>query len=137
MDAMAKQFQHCGVRNKSFYFPFSRRHHSFVALIYTHLYDLLSIIITFITEKEQSCKMQYSTLLLATLVSLASAQNPFSINPLPQSISVGTPFNITWAPSTGATDTVSLLLRQGDPSHLATVATIACTCSQIPKVHPD
>merc|ERR1712000_492239 len=41
------------------------------------------------------------------------------------SITAGTPFNITWAPSTGTTDTVSLVLRQGESTDLDTVETIA------------
>jgi Kre9/KNH-like N-terminal Ig-like domain len=66
-----------------------------------------------------------SALVIATLSALASAQNPFTFTTL-TSITAGTPFNITWAPSTGTVDTVTLLLRQGDPTHLATIATIAC-----------
>lgn len=70
--------------------------------------------------------MHFSTLLLSTFATLALAQNPFSFTTLPTSIPVGTPFNITWSPSTGTTDTVTLLLRQGDPNALVTVETIAC-----------
>jgi hypothetical protein len=70
--------------------------------------------------------MQYSLLAAAAfLAGLASAQNPFSFTTL-TTVTAGTPFNITWSPSTGTTDTVTLVLRQGDPSHLATVETIAC-----------
>ena len=76
--------------------------------------------------------MRYSSLLIAAFASLAAAQNPFTFTSLPKSISVGTPFNITWAPSTGTTDTVSLILRQGDPDHLTTVATIAGTFPYLP-----
>jgi hypothetical protein len=71
--------------------------------------------------------MQYSLSLLAAalLAGIASAQNPFSFTTL-STVTAGTPFNITWSPSTGTTDTITLLLRQGDPAHLTTVATIAC-----------
>jgi hypothetical protein len=71
--------------------------------------------------------MQYSLSLLAAafLAGIASAQNPFSFTTL-STVTAGTPFNITWSPSTGTTDTITLLLRQGDPAHLTTIATIAC-----------
>ena len=70
--------------------------------------------------------MQFSTtLILAAVAALASAQNPFTFTSL-TSITAGTPFNITWAPSTGTTDTVSLVLRQGESTDLDTVETIAC-----------
>jgi hypothetical protein len=71
--------------------------------------------------------MQYSLSLLAAafLAGIASAQNPFSFTTL-STVTAGTPFNITWSPSTGTTDTVTLELRQGDPAHLTTVETIAC-----------
>ncbi|KAE9373183.1 hypothetical protein N431DRAFT_482286 [Stipitochalara longipes BDJ] len=65
-----------------------------------------------------------TTLLLAGLVTFTTAQNPFTLSTL-TSIAAGTPFNITWAPSTGAVDTITLLLRQGDPTHLSTIQTIA------------
>ncbi|CZS89098.1 uncharacterized protein RCO7_04687 [Rhynchosporium graminicola] len=69
--------------------------------------------------------MQFSTaLVLAAMASLASAQNPFTFTNL-ASITAGTPFNITWAPSTGTSDTVSLVLRQGPSNALDTVETIA------------
>ncbi|KAH7354735.1 Ser-Thr-rich glycosyl-phosphatidyl-inositol-anchored membrane family-domain-containing protein [Rhexocercosporidium sp. MPI-PUGE-AT-0058] len=69
--------------------------------------------------------MQFSTtLILAAVAALASAQNPFTFTTL-TSITAGTPFNITWAPSTGTTDTVSLVLRQGESTSLDTVQTIA------------
>ncbi|KAH7397959.1 Ser-Thr-rich glycosyl-phosphatidyl-inositol-anchored membrane family-domain-containing protein [Cadophora sp. MPI-SDFR-AT-0126] len=69
--------------------------------------------------------MQFSsTLIFAAIAALASAQNPFTFTSL-TSIKAGEPFNITWAPSTGSTDTVSLVLRQGDSSNLETVETIA------------
>ncbi|KAF4629797.1 hypothetical protein G7Y89_g8346 [Cudoniella acicularis] len=64
----------------------------------------------------------------AGLVTLATAQNPFTFPTAIGTITAGTPFNITWAPSTGTTDTVSLVLRQdqgGGPNNLAVVATIA------------
>ena len=70
--------------------------------------------------------MQYSLLAAAAfLAGIASAQNPFSFTTL-STITAGKPFNITWSPSTGTTDTVTLVLRQGDPSHLTTITTIAC-----------
>ncbi|PVH84284.1 hypothetical protein DL98DRAFT_512665 [Cadophora sp. DSE1049] len=69
--------------------------------------------------------MQFSTtLIFAAVAALASAQNPFSFTSL-TSITAGEPFNITWAPSTGTTDTVSLVLRQGESTDLDTVETIA------------
>ncbi|KAH9214494.1 Ser-Thr-rich glycosyl-phosphatidyl-inositol-anchored membrane family-domain-containing protein [Leptodontidium sp. 2 PMI_412] len=69
--------------------------------------------------------MQFSTtLILAAVAALASAQNPFTFTSL-TSITAGTPFNITWAPSTGTTDTVSLVLRQGESTALDTIETIA------------
>merc|ERR1711974_291923 len=69
--------------------------------------------------------MQFSTtLILAAVAALGSAQNPFTFTSL-TSITAGTPFNITWAPSTGTTDTVSLVLRQGESTDLDTVETIA------------
>jgi len=72
-------------------------------------------------------KMQFSTYVaIATLAVLTSAQNPFTFTTL-TSITAGTPINITWAPSTGTVDTITLLLRQGDPTHLSTIATIART----------
>lgn len=70
--------------------------------------------------------MQYTTLLLAALASLAAAQNPFTMTSL-STITAGTPYNITWAPSTGTTDTVTLVLRQGNSKDLTTIQTIACT----------
>jgi hypothetical protein len=70
--------------------------------------------------------MQLSaTLLFTAFASLVAAQNPFSFVTLPASIKTGEPFEITWSPSTGTVDTVTLILRQGDPDHLATVITIA------------
>jgi hypothetical protein len=70
--------------------------------------------------------MQYTTLLLAFVASLVSAQNPFTMTTMPTAIQAGQPFTITWNPSTGTTDTISLVLRQGDPDHLNTVTTIVC-----------
>ena len=79
--------------------------------------------------------MQFSTLsLLVALTSLVSAQNPFNFLTTPV-VKVGTPFNITWSPSTGTTDTITLLLRQGNPNALTNVETIACT-SPIPFLSP-
>lgn len=71
-------------------------------------------------------------LLLAALSAVASAQNPFTFTTTPVVVA-GTPFNITWAPSTGTVDTVTLVLRQGDPAHLVDVATIAGSSS--PTLH--
>lgn len=69
--------------------------------------------------------MRFSTtVLFAAFATLSSAQNPFTFTTL-TSVTAGTPFNITWAPSTGTTDTVTILLRQGDPKSLTTVATVA------------
>ncbi|PBP21612.1 hypothetical protein BUE80_DR007642 [Diplocarpon rosae] len=69
--------------------------------------------------------MRFShTLIFAAWASLARAQNPFTFTEL-DSVTAGQPFTITWAPSTGTTDTVTLLLRQGDEKDLATVETIA------------
>ncbi|KAK0103331.1 hypothetical protein ONS95_005360 [Cadophora gregata] len=69
--------------------------------------------------------MQFSTtLIFAGIAALASAQNPFTFTSL-TSIKAGEPFNITWAPSTGTTDTISLVLRQGESTDLDTVETIA------------
>ncbi|CAL3966282.1 hypothetical protein PZA11_002983 [Diplocarpon coronariae] len=69
--------------------------------------------------------MQFSsTLLLMAWAALAAAQNPFTFNEL-DSVTAGQPFTITWAPSTGSVDTVTLLLRQGDSDNLSTVETIA------------
>ncbi|KAH8747270.1 Ser-Thr-rich glycosyl-phosphatidyl-inositol-anchored membrane family-domain-containing protein [Hyaloscypha finlandica] len=66
----------------------------------------------------------YASVAIATLAALTSAQNPFTFTTL-TSITAGTSINITWAPSTGTVDTITLLLRQGDPTHLSTIATIA------------
>ncbi|RDW84366.1 hypothetical protein BP6252_01956 [Coleophoma cylindrospora] len=69
--------------------------------------------------------MQYSTsLLFAALASVVAAQNPFTFTTL-SSITAGQQFNITWAPSTGTTDTISLVLRQGNSANLNTIETIA------------
>ena len=85
--------------------------------------------------KRTEVKMQFSTtLILAAVAALASAQNPFTFTSL-TSIPAGTPFNITWAPSTGTTDTVSLVLRQGESTDLDTVETIACELSQHSHSH--
>lgn len=92
--------------------------------------------------------MQFIMFLSMVLfTAFAAAQNPFSFVSLPQSIPVGSPFNITWSPSTGTVDTVTLILRQGDANDLATIQTIACTYSsppsspcprlKIPKPNPD
>ncbi|KAH8591983.1 hypothetical protein B0O99DRAFT_690048 [Bisporella sp. PMI_857] len=61
----------------------------------------------------------------ALFTAFACAQNPFSFATLPQSIPVGQQFNITWIPTTGATDTITLVLRQGNPLLLDTVGIIA------------
>lgn len=66
-----------------------------------------------------------SLLLVSGLAALVAAQNPFTFNPLPTSIKVGEAFNITWSPSTGTQATVTIMLRQGDPDHLADVEVIA------------
>ena len=77
--------------------------------------------------------MQFIIFLSMVLfTAFAAAQNPFSFVSLPQSIPVGSPFNITWSPSTGTVDTVTLILRQGDANDLATIQTIACTYSSPP-----
>ncbi|PBP26211.1 hypothetical protein BUE80_DR002829 [Diplocarpon rosae] len=69
--------------------------------------------------------MRFShTLIFAAWASLARAQNPFTFTEL-NSVTAGQSFTITWAPSTGSTDTVTLLLRQGDEKDLGTVETIA------------
>ncbi|KAL3417641.1 hypothetical protein PVAG01_10651 [Phlyctema vagabunda] len=69
--------------------------------------------------------MRFSTsFVLAALASLVAAQNPFTFTTL-SSITAGQPFDITWAPSTGDVQTVTLILRQGDPNNLNTVTTIA------------
>jgi hypothetical protein len=76
---------------------------------------------------EEQSKMRFSlpaSLVIATFSALAAAQNPFTFTTL-TSITAGTPFNITWAPSTGTVQTVTLVLRQGDPTHLNTIETIA------------
>jgi hypothetical protein len=76
---------------------------------------------------EEKAKMRFSlpaSLVIATFSALAAAQNPFTFTTL-TSITAGTPFNITWAPSTGTVQTVTLVLRQGDPTHLTTIQTIA------------
>jgi len=76
---------------------------------------------------EEKAKMRFSlpaSLVIATFSALAAAQNPFTFTTL-TSITAGTPFNITWAPSTGTVQTVTLVLRQGDPTHLSTIETIA------------
>lgn len=71
--------------------------------------------------------MRFSlTLLLTALASIATAQNPFLYNPGDlTNITAGSTFEIKWAPSTGTTDTVTILLRQGNPDQLVTVLTIA------------
>ncbi|PMD49849.1 uncharacterized protein K444DRAFT_670669 [Hyaloscypha bicolor E] len=66
----------------------------------------------------------YASVVIAALAALTSAQNPFTFTTL-TSVTAGTPINITWAPSTGTVDTITLVLRQGDPTHLSTIATIA------------
>jgi len=73
--------------------------------------------------------MQFSlTFLLTALISFTFAQNPFLYNAGDlTSLTAGSTFTIQWAPSTGTTDTVTLLLRQGDPSSLVTVLTVAGT----------
>jgi hypothetical protein len=76
---------------------------------------------------KEKAKMRFSlpaSLVIATFSALAAAQNPFTFTTL-TSITAGTPFNITWAPSTGTVQTVTLVLRQGDPTHLTTIQTIA------------
>jgi hypothetical protein len=70
--------------------------------------------------------IQLSAVVLATL---AQAQNPFTFTTAPV-VSVGVPFNITWAPSTGTVQTVSLILRQGDATALNDVLNIASEFSQ-------
>lgn len=73
--------------------------------------------------------MRFSTTLLsALLAALTVAQNPFTFSTEIGTVEAGKGFNITWAPSTGTTDTVTLVLRQnqGDAKSLATVVTIAC-----------
>lgn len=84
---------------------------------------LLSIILS-------KCKMQYTTLVLTILASLAAAQNAFTMTTL-STITAGTPYNITWSPSTDGT--VTLILRQGSSTSLDTVETIART---FPSCHP-
>ncbi len=75
-----------------------------------------------------------ASLVIATFSALAAAQNPFTFTTL-TSITAGTPFNITWAPSTGTVQTVTLVLRQGDPTHLNTIETIACmSLFHFPKI---
>ncbi|KUJ11203.1 uncharacterized protein LY89DRAFT_239475 [Mollisia scopiformis] len=70
--------------------------------------------------------MQLSLTFLTAFASLAMAQNPFLYNPGDlTSITAGSSFMIKWAPSTGTTDTVTILLRQGNPAQLTTVETIA------------
>lgn len=54
------------------------------------------------------------------------AQNPFTFNNAIGTIAVGQAFNVTWSPSTGTQDTVSLILREGESTDLVTVLTIAC-----------
>ncbi|CAG8959946.1 hypothetical protein HYFRA_00012663 [Hymenoscyphus fraxineus] len=71
--------------------------------------------------------MQLSKLLLAFAFSAtAYAQNPFTFPGDIGTISAGSPFNITWAPSP-ATVSVTIVLRQslGDVNNLATIVTIA------------
>jgi len=73
--------------------------------------------------------IQLSCVVLATL---AKAQNPFTFTTAPV-VKVGVPFNITWAPSTGTVETVSLILRQGDATALADVLNIASQSSFLVK----
>lgn len=69
--------------------------------------------------------MRFSSPVLVLVgAALARAQNAFSFTTL-TSVTAGTPFNITWVPSTGTQDTVTLVLRQGDSKDLATTQTIA------------
>jgi hypothetical protein len=70
------------------------------------------------------CRMRFSTPLL--LAAFASAQNPFAFTS-PKSVITGIPINITWAPSPGTVDTVTLLLWRGNSTQLSAIATIACT----------
>ncbi|CZR54224.1 uncharacterized protein PAC_04107 [Phialocephala subalpina] len=64
--------------------------------------------------------------ILAGLTAIATAQNPFLYNPGDlTNITAGSSFDIKWAPSTGTQDTVTILLRQGNPDQLVTVLTIA------------
>lgn len=65
-----------------------------------------------------------SSFVLLALASIATAQNPFSFDSL-TSIKAGDNFNITWSPSTGTVDTVTLLLRDGNKAALNDVLTIA------------
>ncbi|KAE8447516.1 hypothetical protein EG329_010646 [Mollisiaceae sp. DMI_Dod_QoI] len=66
------------------------------------------------------------TLLITALAQITIAQNPFTYNAGDlTSITAGSSFTIKWGASTGTTDTVTLYLRQGDPSKLVTVMTIA------------
>ncbi|RQM04945.1 hypothetical protein DH86_00004290 [Scytalidium sp. 3C] len=65
-----------------------------------------------------------SSFILLALASVASAQNPFTFTTL-TSINAGKEFNITWEPSTGTTDPVNIILRQGNSNALSTVMTIA------------
>lgn len=68
----------------------------------------------------------------AALVTAVTAQNAFTL-PAIGSITAGQSFTITWTPTTGATDTVTLLLvqDQGNSAALVTVATITCTYPSI------
>lgn len=75
--------------------------------------------------------MRFSTTFFAAaFASLALAQNSFSFPAEIGTIKAGSPFNITWTPSS-KTESVSLVLRQstGDVNNLATVATIGCSSS--------
>ncbi|KAG0648050.1 putative serine-rich, partial [Hyphodiscus hymeniophilus] len=60
----------------------------------------------------------------AALASLVSGDIFFTMSGQISTVA-GTPFNITWASTTGAEDSVTLLLRKGDADALSTVATIA------------
>jgi hypothetical protein len=60
-------------------------------------------------------------------------QNPFILT-TGSAVTAGTPFNITWSPDTGTTDTITLVLRNGSLTSLETVESIACTVCQSPPL---
>lgn len=62
--------------------------------------------------------------IVAALVAAVAAQNPFSYPVNGQTINAGDTVNLRWAPSTPGT--VTLVVRNGNPSDLNPGTTIAC-----------
>ncbi|KAH8820373.1 Ser-Thr-rich glycosyl-phosphatidyl-inositol-anchored membrane family-domain-containing protein [Xylogone sp. PMI_703] len=67
---------------------------------------------------------KFPSFILLCLASIAAAQNPFTFTTL-SSVTAGDQFNITWQPSTGTSNTVTIVLRSGDKDALKIVSTIA------------